>query len=61
MENKIEIIECDGLQIACSLEAHQQEEHPEFHPFNILIYMERGKLILPSTKNFIPFHKVKLD
>lgn len=44
MENKIEIIRCDGLEIVYSLEAHQQEEHPDFQPFNILFYMEKGQL-----------------
>ncbi len=44
MENKFQYIECDGVQIAVSIESESSEEHPIFYPGNVLFYMERGQL-----------------
>lgn len=44
MENKFQYIECDGVQIAVSIESESSEEHPIFYPGNVLFYMEQGQL-----------------
>ncbi len=43
MENKFKILECEGVQIAASIEARSEEEHPIYFPTSILFYVKKGK------------------
>lgn len=43
---KINIIECDGLTIAGTIEADSSHEHPIYYPANYLMYVEQGDLNL---------------
>lgn len=43
---KFQTIESDGLQIAASVETESNEEHPIYHPANILYYMVDGQFNL---------------
>lgn len=43
---KINIIECDGLQIAASIESSSEAERPIYYSANCLISIERGELQL---------------
>ncbi len=43
---KFKIIESDGLQVMASVETESNEEHPIYHPANILYYMVEGQFNL---------------
>jgi len=53
-----QFIECDGVQIAASIETSSQEAHPIYYPANILIYMEKGTLKIENEQieYVIPTH-----
>ena len=45
MENsRMKAIECEGFQIAASVETNSSDEHPIYYPGNFLIYVDRGTL-----------------
>lgn len=43
MDNKMEIIECEGVQVAAFIETFSSEEHPAYYPNNMLFYVEQGQ------------------
>lgn len=43
---KFQIIESEGLQVMASVETESNEEHPIYHPANILYYMIEGQFNL---------------
>jgi len=43
---KFQTIESEGLQIAATVETESNEEHPIYHPANILYYMIEGQFNL---------------
>ena len=43
---KMKIIECEGFQIAATVETNSTDEHPIYYPANYLIYVEQGELNL---------------
>ncbi len=45
-ESKMKVIECDGLQVAVTVEADLGDEHPIYYPANCLVYIEQGQLNL---------------
>lgn len=44
MENEYRFLEFEGIQIAAFIESHNEKEHPEYHPNNILFYVQQGQL-----------------
>lgn len=43
MENKFQILECEGVQIGASIEARSMEEHSTYYSMNVLFYVKKGK------------------
>lgn len=46
---KVDIIDCDGFQIAATIETEDQEQHSIYYPANCLIYVQRGCLQLHTS------------
>lgn len=43
---KMQLLECEGLDIAATLECDSTDEHPIYHPSNMLLYMVQGQFNL---------------
>lgn len=44
MENQFQFLEFEGIQIAAFIEGFNQNEHPGYHPYNVLFYVHQGQL-----------------
>ena len=54
---KMNIIECDGFQIAATVEADSNLGHPIYYPANCLIYVEQGDLNLDIESQMHTVHE----
>ncbi len=44
MENEFRFLEFEGIQVAAFIEGHKQDEHVEYNPNNVLVYVEQGRM-----------------
>ena len=49
--SRMQIINCEGFDIAATVETNDTDEHPIYYPANCLIYVERGQLDLHVDNN----------
>lgn len=53
------VIECEGVQIAASVETCDSEEHSAYYPSNILFYVEQGQLNLKMDQELFSIQEGK--
>ena len=58
MEYITRVIECDGFQVAISIETQSMEEHPSYYPCSALFYVVKGQLNLKVNQQL---HTVPRD